>query len=145
MNKQTLAAMEEISRKLTLEDKRTRYFVDDPDYEGKGTPPQIGRSAAMRKFSSRGISTKAIARFYGVPYQTAYLAVRVKSRTVAELNDMVKRDDDRSTILEHEDYTTMTKAQLLRISEIRCRQGEPAYERVVKAIDELDRRFPGWV
>lgn len=58
-------------------------MVDDPAYQGKGPPPQIPRSWAMRKLAEAGVSIRDIATRYGVPYQRAYNAVNF--RTAAEL------------------------------------------------------------
>lgn len=108
-------------------------MVVDPTYKGRGTPPQLPRSWAMRKLYESGMSVGDIGRYYGVPYAAAYRAVNPERRP---------KNAPRAKPIP-KDLSGMKTSRLIQIATRRhVAEDDPD---VLAAVAELDRRDPAWI
>jgi hypothetical protein len=144
-------AQARVKRLKVAADGRVRHLVDDPTYTGGGEAPQISRSDAMRRLAAEGLSINQISAFYEVPYQTAYVAVRLRSvGTTTGGADIKPRAGMGPSVPSKGALHEMSKAQLMRIVNTKQpKADDPLIEdklaRIQAAADELDRRYPGWI
>lgn len=116
----------------------TFVLVDDPLYRGQPPVPQILRSWAMRKLAEAGMDTGDIARYYEVPYATAYKAVKPKASDIVPGADSPSKRKFDPLLLD-----SLTKSQLMKRAYVRTSDPERLAE-IELVTEALDRRFPGW-
>lgn len=112
----------------------TITLVPDPVFKGKGDPPQIVRTWAMRKLYESGMSVGDVARYYGLPYAAAYRAInperapatKSKAKPLAALGDL----------------RLAKKSALVRIAT--AKNASMQDPKVAAVVEELDRRDPAW-